>query len=95
MIIPCGAAVYALPLELRVGSRSGFDLDDMNIFATGTRRRSRYSHPNPNPNPNPDRGIPYWVRVDGLELGGPTPRRSDHHTSPRGRAIVTHHPQTM
>ena len=33
-IIPCGAAVFALAVELRVGKVCGFDLDDLNLFAT-------------------------------------------------------------
>jgi len=33
-IIPCAAAVFALPIELRVGERAGLALDDLNLFST-------------------------------------------------------------
>ena len=33
-VIPCGAAIYALPIEMRIGERAGFALDELNTFAT-------------------------------------------------------------
>jgi type II protein arginine methyltransferase len=33
-IIPCGASVFALPVQMRIGTRSGLALDDLNLFST-------------------------------------------------------------
>lgn len=33
-IIPSGAEVYAVPVQMRVATRAGFALDDLNLFST-------------------------------------------------------------
>lgn len=43
-IIPCGASVFALPVQMRIGTRAGLALDDLNLSSTDMAFAPRACH---------------------------------------------------